>query len=170
VLIWLINLVLPGAGLIIRRREWLGFLLTLVFGICGNAALAGLIIAPLAIPRWMTGLAVGMSALAWVLSQLLFWRQLIHLERCRESLAVLLEDSRAALAGGDHGSAHRLLERAAAVDDEHLELNVLWARLCTSEGDESAAQRRWRRVIQLDVRRTYHSEARMALGVKRAES
>ena len=68
------NLMLPGAGLILARREWLGFLLAIVFGICGNVALAGWFIAPVAIPPWLTGVATVMTLLAWTVSQILLKR------------------------------------------------------------------------------------------------
>lgn len=73
---WLLNLILPGAGLILARREWLGFLLAIVFGICGNVALAGWFIAPMAFPSWLTGIATVMTVLAWAVAQVLLRRHL----------------------------------------------------------------------------------------------
>lgn len=72
---WLFNFLLPGTGLILVRREWLGFLLALVFGICGNVALAGWFIAPAAVPIWLTRIAGAMTVLAWLASQMLLKRQ-----------------------------------------------------------------------------------------------
>ncbi len=72
---WLINFLLPGTGLILVRREWLGFLLAIVFGICGNVALAGWFIAPSAVPLWLTRIAESMTVLAWLVSQILLKRQ-----------------------------------------------------------------------------------------------
>jgi len=70
----LLNLLLPGAGLILRRREWVGFLLCLNFGLCGNVALAGLLIAPDSLPLWIVYLAISLATLTWFVSQVLFWR------------------------------------------------------------------------------------------------
>ena len=36
----LLNILLPGTGLIVRRREWLGLSLVMLYGICANVALA----------------------------------------------------------------------------------------------------------------------------------
>jgi hypothetical protein len=72
---WLLNLILPGAGLIVRRREWLGFSLALVFGICGNVALAGWLIAPAAVPGGLTLLAFVLSGLIWLSAQICLVRQ-----------------------------------------------------------------------------------------------
>jgi len=77
----ILNLVIPGAGLILRHREWLGFSLALIFGICGNIALAGWMIAPEAVPRWLTVIAAGLAAFSWGLAQVLFRRQGIALRR-----------------------------------------------------------------------------------------
>jgi len=70
----LLNILLPGTGLILTGREWLGFLLAIVFGICGNVALAGWLIAPAAIPIWLTRIAAFMTFLAWVCAQVLLKR------------------------------------------------------------------------------------------------
>jgi hypothetical protein len=70
----ILNLVVPGAGLILQRREWLGFSLALIFGICGNIAIAGWLIAPEAMPMWLTGLAAGLAAFSWGLAQVNLWR------------------------------------------------------------------------------------------------
>lgn len=75
---WLLNIILPGAGLIVARREWLGFLSATVFGICGNVALAGWLIAPAALPLWLTRLATVMTLLAWIGAQVLLKRQSIQ--------------------------------------------------------------------------------------------
>jgi hypothetical protein len=71
---WLLNIFLPGVGLILAGRDWLGFLLAIVFGICGNVALAGWFIAPIAIPVWLTRIAGAMTVLAWICSQILLKR------------------------------------------------------------------------------------------------
>jgi len=70
-----LNIIIPGTGLIFRRREWLGFSLALIFGICGNLALAGWLIAPVAMPGWLVWLASVLAGSSWVLAQVLFRRQ-----------------------------------------------------------------------------------------------
>jgi hypothetical protein len=70
----LLNLFLPGTGLILARREWLGFLLAIVFGICGNVALAGWFVAPAAIPPWLAGIATVLAFLFWTLAQIMLRR------------------------------------------------------------------------------------------------
>ncbi|MBI5762050.1 MAG: hypothetical protein HZA51_00845 [Planctomycetes bacterium] len=79
----LLNILIPGAGLIIRCREWLGFSLALIFAICGNIAVAGWLIAPAALPGWFTWLASMLTLFAWCLAQVLFWKQGAALVRQR---------------------------------------------------------------------------------------
>lgn len=83
---WILNILLPGTGLILSRREWQGFSLVLLFGVCGNVALAGWLIAPAAIPRWLTWLAMVISVLSWIASQTLYHRQVQLLRHCASGL------------------------------------------------------------------------------------
>lgn len=162
---WLLNLLIPGAGLIIRRREWLGLSLALVFGICGNVFVAGLWIAPAAIPPAIAHGAGLVAALWWLLSQALLWRQIQHQRRCKNVVDCLIRDSREAWERGDLAAAHSFLERALRLDDECVELHVLSARVFERRGDAVQARLRWRRVLQLDQRREYQTEARRSLAV-----
>jgi len=70
----LINLLIPGTGLILLGREWLGALLAVVFGICGQIALAGWLIAPAAVPRGLVVVAVIVAGLTWIASQAMYQR------------------------------------------------------------------------------------------------
>lgn len=71
---WLLNLLIPGTGLILRRREWLGFLIALMFAICANFAIAGFLIAPVAFPAWIVWLAVVLAIGIWLGAQLFLWQ------------------------------------------------------------------------------------------------
>lgn len=160
---WMLNVIIPGAGLIVRRREWLGFSLALVFGICGNVALAGWLIAPAAVPGWLVQVAAGLCCLSWLLSQWLMLRQGILLDRRAAGLAKLLHDARSAIDSGDSASARLALDSSAAMDDERAELYVLRARLCDLEGDRQGMRAAWRHVLRLDHDHDYRAEAKRAL-------
>lgn len=164
---WLINLIIPGAGLIRSRREWLGASLGLFFGACGNLAVAGAFIAPAAIPAWLTWLSASLAALAWFLSQVLLVRQRAFQRQCDENLRDLLRETKTALDGGDVTAALANLKRAAHLDAENVEMHVLWARLYTHEGDREGARRMWQRVLKYDRRRVHEQEARQAIGAAR---
>ena len=160
---WILNLLIPGTGLIIRRREGLGVCLALVFGIGGNLALAGFLIAPEAIPKWLSWFGFGLAAFAWLAAQPLLWRQGRELARRERGLAAILGEARSALDMGDLASARTSIETGVAIDEENVELTVLWARLCVIEGDRQAAQMAWQRVLRLDMERRYSADAKAEL-------
>ncbi len=162
-MIWILNLVLPGTGLIVRRREWLGLSMAAVFAICGNVAIAGKLIAPEAVPTGLTVLAILLAALSWVLSQVLFYRQGLKLARTQRVLDQLLADARAALESNDAAAAHHALDGAIALDDENVELHAMTARLSEKEGADQAARAAWRRVLKLERQGPHARDAREAL-------
>ena len=159
----LINLIIPGTGLILMRREWAGFLLALVFGLGANAAIAGFYIAPEAIPYSFSSLSVVIAVFAWILAQILLHRQSKYLARTCVDLAALLARSREAMTRGDVEVAGRTISDAINLDGEDIEANVLWARYCVQIGDRDQACRVWQRVCKLDSRRQYRAEALAAL-------
>lgn len=71
---FLLNLVIPGAGLIMRGRHWLGFALAMLFGLAVNTAIAGWLVAPVAIPRFYTWTATLLALVTWILAQALLPR------------------------------------------------------------------------------------------------
>lgn len=69
-----LNLLVPGAGLILTARDWSGVLLALMFALCGNVALAGWLIAPAAVPGWLSNSAAILAGLTWLAAQWLLRR------------------------------------------------------------------------------------------------
>ena len=69
---WTANLVVPGTGLIARRREWLGAALALLFGVCGHAAILGTWVAPKQWPAWITTAAWVLAGSVWAAAQGLY--------------------------------------------------------------------------------------------------
>lgn len=163
VLVWIANVIIPGAGLIIRRREWLGLLLALLFSICANVAVAGFLIAPESMPAWAPWTAATLTALTWTFAQFLCAWQARSMREAARRIAALLETSRGAISLGDMDAARKAILSAASIDEEDVELNVLWAQVSQRSGDLHEARYRWRRVIQLDVRRRYREEALTAM-------
>lgn len=70
-----LNILVPGAGLIVRGRHWLGFALAMLFALAANAAVAGWLVAPMAIPPVYTWVATVLAALTWLLAQVSLLRQ-----------------------------------------------------------------------------------------------
>ncbi|MEE8171254.1 MAG: hypothetical protein V3T70_11970 [Phycisphaerae bacterium] len=65
------NSLIPGTGLILNGRPWLGAALALLFGICAHVTIAGWLVAPLAWPRWLTWIAALLTAANWPYSTIL---------------------------------------------------------------------------------------------------
>lgn len=153
------NLLVPGAGLILARREWLGLLLALLFGLCAQAAIAGHFLAPAGIPRWFTIAATVAAVLVWIAAQAVLARRIRWLKSpdARSQFDALLNESRDALARDDVDTARAALAGALEIDDEHLDANADLARL-TSRTNPRAAARFWRRVAALDKNRRYATE------------
>ncbi len=162
-MVWLLNVIFPGAGLIIRRREWLGLSLAVVFAICGNVAMAALLIAPMAIPRWLTIPAISLGAASWMLAQYLCHRQGRILSRTARGVADLLSRASTAMDESDWTGAHQALQSGLALDDENVEVHARMARLYERLGEHAAKRAEWRRVVSLDRRKQFLAEAREGL-------
>lgn len=160
-----LNLIVPGSGLIISQREWFGLTLALLFGVCSQIALGGWLIAPAAIPLWLTFAAAVMAALVWVAAQVLLHHHLgvfNHPQR-GEQIARFLDEARAAVNHGDRRSALLLVEAALSLDDECLDTCVERARLLSRLGPAASMNRAWRRVAALDTLGRYRDESIAAL-------
>ena len=134
----LLNLFVPGAGLAPIRREWLGLALALLFAVCVNLWIAGQWIAPLAIPHWLTVLALGLAIAGWGAAQIL----LVHLGRRHDAIQrevdSLVTRADRDLAASEPEGAAEALEAAAALDAERPDVIALLARLRDSRHDDGA--------------------------------
>ena len=72
----ILNLVAPGAGLIVLRREWLGTLLAAFFTALSLVGLWGWLIIPLVIPTWLVGGSLVGAGLLWTWSQWLLYHRM----------------------------------------------------------------------------------------------
>lgn len=164
--IWPANLLLPGAGLVLVRREWLGLALAMVFSISGNVVIAGRWIAPATVPGWMSWLALLIGVATWCLSQHLLFRQQRMRQLATQRIQTILAEARRAVDAGDLPLALRTLSLGAAIDDEHLELQVLRARVLAQSGDWDASCKVWRWIVRLRDAGQYAAEAEKALGAR----
>jgi len=161
----ILNLLVPGAGLILLRREWLGLSLAVAFTVLAQIAILGWWIVPLDFPDALTwGAGIG-AALTWGHAQwLLHCRAtLVGAPAFISQLADLRQRAEDALRRGDHAEAQRMLWIALRADDEDVELAVLWAQLMAAKGDRAGARRGWRRVLALATAGEHRRAARQAL-------
>ncbi len=158
---FLVNLVIPGTGLIWARREWFGVLLALLFGICAQLALAAIFFAPAAVPDSFATFAAVAAGVVWLVAQLALARRVRWLtsDDARARFDLLLGDARRARDAGDIETARLAYRGALDINDEDLTANLEYARLIDST-DPVAARRAWRRVHDLDPRGQFAPEAR----------
>ena len=66
---FLMNVGVPGSGLILLGRAWLGFAVAVWFCIAVEVAICGKFIAPVTMPRGMTVASAVLGLMAWLLGQ-----------------------------------------------------------------------------------------------------
>ena len=160
-----INLLVPGSGLILLGLPWLGIALALWFALGAELAACGWLIAPATIPWVLTLVGALCAGAAWVLGQGLFLTRMRFLRdpELPAELAILRRHATEALARGDHRAACSTLRVALSIDDADLPTRILWARLMTGMGRKRHARRAWRGSARLDTHREHQNEIRQAL-------
>jgi hypothetical protein len=160
-----VNLAVPGAGLILLRREWLGFALAMLFCLCAQIALWGLLIVPASIPGWITTAAFAGVGLVWIAAQysLLVRRRRAFGKGVDREIQRLCQLAEEAVAQAEYERAEELILVALTLNDEDPGVNVLWAQLMTARGRFRQARRAWHRVVQLSHTAAERREALEAL-------
>ena len=159
------NLIAPGAGLVILRRDALGVSLVVLFAILAQVAIWGILLVPSSIPDPVSVAAFVGAGVVWLAAQWMAHNQArralgVEVERelalLRDRVARAIEDERFA-------DARDLLGIGLQINDEDLDLNVQTARLLMLDGQLPEARRAWRRVVDLDRAGQYREEAKAAL-------
>lgn len=147
-----LNLIAPGTGLILLRREWFGILLSLVFTMVCLVGLWGWLMIPLVIPRWLVGGSLAGAGLLWLWSQGLLYSRLrvVCTPGIESELRDLCRRAAEAVDRREFQTAEQILVVARSLNDEDVEVNVHWAELMTLLGRFRQARRAWHRVLRLD--------------------
>ena len=160
-----LNLFVPGTGLILARREWLGATLAALFGVLVQLGLWGCLIEPARMPTWLVVACLAGGALVWLTAQYLLRQRLVLMRDpgVQEELARLRDQAAEHMANGGYKDAWAVLQVALAIDDEDLDSNVQTAELLAALGRIAQARKAWRRVAQLDRRGLYRGRTFEAL-------
>lgn len=160
-----INLLVPGTGLIALGRVWLGVAVALWFGLGAEVAICGTVLAPMSFPPWVTVTGGGLAVAAWLAGQgLLIGRvRFLRDPNLPTELKALRELAEQALARGDLAAARSSLVVALSIDDADVPTRILWARLLSRKGSAARARRAWLEAQQLDTQQIYSAEIRQAL-------
>ncbi len=161
----LLNILVPGTGLVWLGRPWLGLSLAVWFALSVEVALCGWLIAPATIPWAITGLAGVLAASAWLVGMavLMLRLRMLHDRNLDVELERMREHALEAMARGDLRSANAVLRIALSLDDAHLETQILWARVLTELGRKKSARRAWRGASRLDEEDRYGAEIHQAI-------
>jgi hypothetical protein len=160
-----LNILAPGTGLILLRREWLGTLLAAFFSLLCLVGLWGLLIVPMELPRWLVVSSLIAAGLVWTAAQVLLMRRMRV--ACTPEMQTELEQlclrADELLEAGDVETAFRTLQFARSLNDEDVEINIRWAHVLTAMGQFGQARRAWKLVCRLDRRGEAHRMAVEAL-------
>jgi hypothetical protein len=159
------NLVVPGSGLIVLRREWFGVAVAVLFGILAEVVLLGVLIVPATIPPWVTTLCFSAALFVWLGGQWRLWVRLRSADgpALEGELALLRERAAAAASERSYARATDIVRVALTLNDEDLACNVQQAELMTLMGRFAQARRAWRRVQSLDRKGEYRQQVADAL-------
>lgn len=156
----LVNLLIPGGGLILLGRIVAGLIVALAFTLLCNLALAATLLIPHDVPEWARRASIGATAIVYVLSQLLVAhvvrveRRAAEAERRREILERVVRE----LAAGRAAEAWEALEPLRPLAESDLLVAYRAAQVLTALGDGPAALRAWKNLRRLDCHRIYRSE------------
>jgi hypothetical protein len=166
----LMNLLVPGSGLMALGRPWLGLALAVWYAMSAEALIAAKLIAPGSLPAWTAAVGGGLAALAWIIAQGLLGERIrflmdVHLPT---ELAMVRKMAEDALQRADYRAARSALRVALTMDDSDVMTRILWARLMSVRATRFRARRAWIEAARLDQRREFTTEIRAALRQLRA--
>ncbi len=160
-----LNIGVPGTGLILLGRHWFGLALALLFGTSAELAALGALLAPAVLPSAVTTPSLIIAGLLWAGAQVLLVMRIRFLGNpgLAVELAQLRSTAEKSLALGDSQTACTALRAALAVDGSDVATRILWARLLAAAGQHRKARRAWRQAARLDRMRRFESEIRQGL-------
>jgi len=160
-----VNMIAPGAGLAILRREWFGLTIAVLFALLAQTAAYGLLIDPTAVRDDVAKACVVAAGAVWFVAQGLTIARMRRVlgARSRREIAVIVEQVSEALAARRFADAIDLLNVALCVNDESIDLRVALARVLTLTGRFDDARSAWEAVLDLDVDGAYRAEATTAM-------
>lgn len=163
-----LNAMIPGAGLVVLRREWLGLATSILFAVIALIFISSRWITPSDVPTWAMYLMLAGMILVWAGSMAM----VVHRFRfvSDPELIAEIEQLRGqgadAIAAGDLDEAHRVLMVALSLDDEAAETWLIWSDLMERQNKVHAARVGWKRVLRLSKRQKNLDMARQRLGKK----
>jgi hypothetical protein len=158
----LINLVIPGGGLILIGHEALGVLIAILFTIATGYALAASLLFPDDTSATWRGLGIGVAIGTYLGAQLRYAQTVrFQVDQALGDLRrTALAAARAALHAGRADEAWSALQPLLPQAETDLLVAYRVAQVLTARGNGLVALNAWRRVRRLDRHRIYRDEVR----------
>ncbi len=146
-----LNAVVPGAGLIVLRREWLGLVVSVLFAVFSLIFIFSRWITPADIPTWAAYSALVGLILVWAgsMAVVVLRARFVGDPELVAEIEQLRKQASTAIESGDFTEAKRELLVALSLDDENAETWMVWSELMKRQGNARAARAGWKRVIRL---------------------
>lgn len=159
------NVIVPGTGLMMLGRAWLGLALAVWFALAAEVAIAGLLIAPAVVQRWSAWAGGGFALAAWGVAQGLLISRIRFLldPALPRELVILRRLAQGCLVHGKWKTARSALLLALSIDDGDAETRLLWARLMTETSGGRRARTAWRAAARFDREHRFNAEIAAAL-------
>ncbi len=156
-----LNLIAPGAGLVILRREWLGLSIAILFAVSAQLSIWGFAITPGSVPRSLAWLGLVVAGVVWAGAQWLGYAraQSVFSADSEEGLRLLCEQADIAVEQGRFSKAHDLLTIALRINDEDIEIQSRRARVLMLLGQFAESAQIWERVLVMNPDKELRREA-----------
>lgn len=156
-----VNWWLPGVGLILAHRLWLGLVIGVLFTLLANLLIWGAAIVPDSVPRiflFLTGLFL---VATYAGAQFLLWRDIRRrqLAARKAERTRILNQAVEFLTQGDLARACMCVEALLPYAEDDLMVAVRIAQTLTAAQDAPRGIEAWMRVRRLDVQAVYRREA-----------
>lgn len=162
---WLLNILMPGAGVVWQGRPVVGLALAVVYAPALAVVLVAWLIAPLAVPAWLTVASAVTAGGAFTLAQLVL-HQHLALRRdpaWRNHLATLHETANEQFDAGNYFEALLAVEELLEDDPEDIPAHLLRARIYAADGKYARARHAYQQLAKVDTLGQYRAEIRNAL-------
>lgn len=155
---WL-NLLVPGAGVVLIGRAWLGLLIGIVFAVLFNGAIVAVGLIPDEVGLTARRLLVLGAAASYILAQFVMTRVVRRHRQAIEASTrfTALRQAQQALVAGDAAGAWAALGPLLPLAETDLHVAYRVAQALSASGDAAAAAAAWEHLRALDRHHVYRN-------------
>ncbi|MGD8453684.1 MAG: hypothetical protein PVJ57_17870 [Phycisphaerae bacterium] len=160
-----LNLLIPGAGLVLRSNPWGGLVIGLLFVACANFTLWALLLVPDEFPPWQHGLGIGLTGGVYLGAQIRLAQTVRGRRRSEQTTLrrAALHAARQLIEAGRYPQAQLVLAPVRRFAETDLLVAYRMAQVYTGLRDVDAALAAWQTVRRLDRHHLYSDQLRSGL-------